>query len=147
MLSINLWDLLWTFVNFALLYLVLNKLLYKPLVRFMDQRDARIRTGLDAQAAAQEVIAAKEAQLQAEKDQCRREAKRLVDEAAAQAAAERQSQSEQLRQEAHHRREEMRRQVRDRQAQDAERLAAQEAELAALLAEQLLHGVGPGAGL
>ena len=142
MLSINLWDLLWTFVNFFLLYLVLNKLLYQPIIRCMDQRRARVQAGLDAEAAAREAIALNEAQLQAEKDQCRREARRLMDEAQAQAAEQRQSQSAQLRQEAQRRREETRQEARSQQVRDAERLAAREAELAALLADRLLNKAG-----
>ena len=139
MLEINIWDLLWTFVNFGLLYLVLNKLLYKPLVRFMDQRRARIQEGLDAEAAARETIALKEAEMQTDKEQCRQEARRLIDEASARAEAERQSQGTQLREESQRLREEMRQELRQQQVLDAERLSAQEAELAALLAERLLH--------
>ena len=40
MLNINVWDLLWTFVNFFVLYCLLNKFLFQPLTSFMDPQDA-----------------------------------------------------------------------------------------------------------
>ena len=47
MLSINIWELLWTVVNFFVLYYLLKLLLYRPLIGFMDARQARIDTGLN----------------------------------------------------------------------------------------------------
>ena len=52
MLSINPSELIWTILSFFALLFLLNRFLYKPLVRFMDERRARIDAGLNEEAAA-----------------------------------------------------------------------------------------------
>ena len=47
MLSINFSELFWGIFNFFLLLFLLNRFLYKPLIKFMDDRKARIDAGLD----------------------------------------------------------------------------------------------------
>ena len=42
-MEIDITTLIWTIISFLLFCVILNKLLYKPLVGFMDKRDARIR--------------------------------------------------------------------------------------------------------
>ena len=42
MLSINPSELIWTILCFLALLFLLNRFLYQPLVRFMDERKARI---------------------------------------------------------------------------------------------------------
>lgn len=58
MLSINISELIWTIVNFFLLYFLLKCFLYTPVVRFLDARQARLDEALkkeaDARAAAEE---------------------------------------------------------------------------------------------
>ena len=142
MLSINIWDLLWTFVNFFLLYFVLKTLLYKPIVRFMDERRTRIEAGLEEERKLREAMEANAQALLEKKEQCRLEAKRILDAAQAEDSAQREAQSAQLKQELLLKREELRQDVRQQQAQDAERFNAQEAELAAVLADRLLKAGG-----
>lgn len=45
---------IWTIINFALLYLVLNFLLFKPMLKHMDERNAKIEQGRAAVAKRQE---------------------------------------------------------------------------------------------
>ncbi len=45
-MEIDITTLIWTIISFLLFCVILNKLLYKPLVGFMDKRDARIQEGL-----------------------------------------------------------------------------------------------------
>ena len=42
MISINISELIWTVINFFLLLFLLNRFLYKPVISFMEQRQARI---------------------------------------------------------------------------------------------------------
>ena len=42
MLSINISELIWTIINFFLLYFLLKHFLYDPVVRFLDARQARV---------------------------------------------------------------------------------------------------------
>ena len=51
-MEINISELILTIVNFVVLMLLLNKFLYRPLVRFMDERKARIEAGLEEEAKA-----------------------------------------------------------------------------------------------
>jgi len=86
MLSINIWDIIWTIINFFLLYFVLNKLLYKPVIRFMDERRERIEAGLAQEKAANMQIAESEAGAEAEIAGSRAQAKLIVEKAMAENA-------------------------------------------------------------
>lgn len=52
MLSINISELIWTVVNFFLLYFLLKRFLYDPVVKFTDARRARVEAELDKERAA-----------------------------------------------------------------------------------------------
>ena len=56
MLSINPSELIWTILGFFALLFLLNRFLYRPLIRFMDARQARIDEGLNEQRQAQEAL-------------------------------------------------------------------------------------------
>lgn len=139
MLSINIWDLLWTFVNFFLLYLVLNKLLYTPITRFMDARQARIDEGLDQERLVREALRAGEERLAGEKEQARAQARQLIEEAQA-ARGEKQ---EELAKEKRRENQSLRQQLREETArlgeEEAARLKEAEPELAQLLLRRLLR--------
>ena len=47
-LGINLPGLVTQIISFGILFFILSKLLYKPLVSLMDQRAEKIREGLEA---------------------------------------------------------------------------------------------------
>lgn len=138
MLSINIWDFLWTVVNFFVLYVVLKKLLFDPVHRFTDERKARVEAGLNARQEAREAVAAKDGELAALKDDCRREARRILNEAQAENEAQGAGQAARLRQESAQARQELRRELKDRQERDGQRLTEQQTELAAALADRLL---------
>lgn len=46
MLSLD-WNLLWTVVNLLVLFLLLKKFLFKPVLKIMDERAAKIQSDLD----------------------------------------------------------------------------------------------------
>lgn len=56
MLSINPSELIWTILCFLALLFLLNRFLFRPLVRFMDERKARIDAGLNEERAAQAAL-------------------------------------------------------------------------------------------
>ena len=142
MLSINIWDFLWTVISFFVLYFVLKKLLFDPVHRFTDERKARIEAGLNAQREAQEAVQAKENELAGLKDDCRREARRILDQARAEDEAQSAGQAERLRQESAQARQELRQELSRRQELDGQRLDSAQTELAAVLADRLLDAGG-----
>jgi len=46
-LTLDLWTVILTIVSFFLLYFLLNTFLFKPIIKFMDDRKARIEGGLE----------------------------------------------------------------------------------------------------
>ena len=140
MLSINVSELIWTIVNFFLLYFLLKRFLYTPVVRFLDARQARLdeaeKKEAEARAAADEI------------DRHIEEQKALRREEAAEILAEAQkADAEQSRQSFAEAKEAAARALEDANAalraeQERERasLASDTPELAAMLAERLLDG-------
>lgn len=63
--------LIWTVICFCVLMLILNRLLFKPLLAFMDERSARIRRAKEKKALREKTLADREAQREAEKEQAR----------------------------------------------------------------------------
>ena len=76
-MSINLSEVILTVVNFIVLMLLLNQFLYKPVVKFMDERKARIQAGLDAQAEAEQALENCQQSLQAELTETHQQSKQL----------------------------------------------------------------------
>ena len=102
----------WTVLCFLALMLILKKLLFQPMLTFMDARNAKIE---DARKAKEDARAAYEA-----------EARRIADECAAQEAQLRQSGAAAL----ESAREELRRETTKKRAEAAQRLAENRAALA-----------------
>ena len=58
MLSINISELIWTIINFFLLYFLLKRFLFTPVCRLLDERQAKIDAGLNAEKEAQAQVEA-----------------------------------------------------------------------------------------
>ena len=78
MLSINISELIWTIINFFLLYFLLKRFLYGPILRHMDARRERLDKALEAEKAAEERIEETEEQIEREKRARRDEADELI---------------------------------------------------------------------
>ena len=78
MLSINISELIWTIINFFLLYFLLKRFLYGPILRHMDARRERLDKALEAEKAAEERIQETEEQIEREKSARRDEAEELI---------------------------------------------------------------------
>ena len=86
MLSINISELIWTIINFFLLLFVLKHFLFDPICRFMDDRQARIDAGFEAEREAKAKLEEHDRQLAEQRAEARREARVILDKAAAEDA-------------------------------------------------------------
>lgn len=78
MLSINISEVIWTVINFFLLYFLLKKFLFTPIVKHMDERNAKVKQGFDAEKEALDAVAKHDEELSARMDESRAEARRLI---------------------------------------------------------------------
>ena len=140
MLSINVSELIWTIINFFLLYFLLKRFLYTPVVRFLDARQARLdeaeKKEAEARAAADEI----DRQIEEQKALRREEAAEILAEAQkADAEQSRQSFAE-AKEAAARALEDANASLRAEQERERASLASDTPELAAMLAERLLDG-------
>ena len=78
MLSINISEVIWTIVNFLLLTFLLKKFLYDPIIKFMDERNARIAAAENMVKEARVNKARIEAETGEKREQARDEARRVI---------------------------------------------------------------------
>jgi F-type H+-transporting ATPase subunit b len=72
------WKLLFQVINFLLLLFLLNRFLFKPVLKLLDERESRIKKGLeDAEAAARDRELA-HAEREAALDEARKEAQAMI---------------------------------------------------------------------
>ncbi len=139
MLSINISELIWTGINFFLLCFLLKRFLYTPVIRFMDERkarmDAKLREEQDALTRAKE----NEDRLAAEKAESREEAKRILSRAGTEREEQHSAAVLATRADSSRNRKEATAALAQRREKTASRLEQATPELAALLAEQLLR--------
>ncbi len=139
MLSINISELIWGIINFFLLYFLLKRFLYKPLISFMDKRRERIEAGYEDEKHALEEKKQVEEQIRAAQEQSRSDARQLL-------GSTGEENSRLLRQSIQQAQEESENELRffdegadEFRRQKQEELSACKAELAQLLAEKLLQ--------
>ena len=138
MISINISELIWTVINFFLLLFLLNRFLYKPVISFMEQRQARIDARLREEEEAKARIEENDARILDEKARSREEAKKLL----ALNAEEIEKHNAEVLQEAKkasvQNRKDSEAALSQRQEKTAQQLHEAAPELAAMLAEKLL---------
>ena len=138
MLSINISELVLTAISFFLLFFLLKRFLYDPLIRFMDERNARIEEGLDAEKQALAAVQANEMLLEAKRKESMDQAKHIVEQARSADEQRREAALQQARQSAEESRNRAREELCRLQESESGKLRADENELAALLADRLL---------
>ena len=138
MISINISDLIWTIINFLLLCILLNHFLYKPMLRFMDDRQARVDAKLSEKRDADAQSAENDARLEAEKAKSRDEAKRILTQADADTEEQHAAAMLQAREDAAQDRKDAEADLEARREKTAEKLGEATPELADLLARHLL---------
>ena len=77
-LGINLSGLITQIVSFLALLFILHKLLYKPLLKALDDRSARIKESLESAERVKEEAAASQAQMQEQIQQAREEGQQMI---------------------------------------------------------------------
>jgi F-type H+-transporting ATPase subunit b len=77
-LGINLPVLIAQFVNFTIVLIFLRLVVYKPILRLLDERSRRIREGLEAAEQSKEQAAEANQEVQAQIEAARREAQGIV---------------------------------------------------------------------
>lgn len=138
MLSINFSELFWGIFNFFLLLFLLNRFLYKPLIKFMDERKARIDAGLDEEKKALEEEQANNDGIEAALDEKRVEAKSIIEKAGAEDKASHSQAISEARSDAEKTVIDARENAAKVEKQLEERVKQQSQELARLLADKLL---------
>ena len=74
-------ELIWTVINFFLLLFLLKRFLYNPVIRFTEERSARMAAKLAEERGAQTAVEENRNRLADEKAGSRAEAKRILNEA------------------------------------------------------------------
>ena len=139
MLSINISELIWGIINFFLLYFLLKRFLYTPLISFMDKRKQRIEEGYEDEKRALEEKEQINEQIRAAQEQSRNDARQLLGSIG-------EENSRLLKESVQQAQEESRNEQKlfddgesDFRQQKQKELSACKAELAELLAEELLQ--------
>ena len=138
MLSINISELVLTAISFFLLFFLLKRFLYDPLLRFMDERNARIEEGLDAEKQALAAVQANEMLLEAKRKESMDRAKHIAELAQSADEQRREAALQQAWQSAEESRSRAREELCRLQESESGKLRDSETELAALLADRLL---------
>ena len=130
-------ELIWTVINFFLLLFLLKRFLFNPVLRFMEDRKARIDAKIEEERNAEAKFAENTERLQAEKAKSREEAKDILtrsgeerEQRRAAAIAEARAASEQALKDGENA-------LAQKREKTAENLQAATPELAELLAERL----------
>jgi F-type H+-transporting ATPase subunit b len=161
-IGVNVTSIAWHLLNFLLLLFILSRILYRPVVKMLDERAARIRESMELAERVKEQAARAEEEFRARVEEARREAAqireqatqnaaRIVAEARAQAQAEADKILERTRAELQRERElafsELRRQVADLVVLASERVIRQQLDAKAhraliedFLAEEAVSG-------
>ena len=138
MLSINFSELIWTIINFFLLLFLLKRFLFDPVCRFMDERQARIDAGLEAERQAKADLEENDRDLAEQKAETQRQARELLDASAAEDARRAAEAFVKARGDAEAFQESEQAVLQQRHAEEANTLSAKGPELASLLAAHLL---------
>ena len=138
MLSINVSELIWTIVNFFLLYFLLKRFLYTPVVRFLDARQARLDEALNQEAEARAAAEENEKEIEAQKALRREEAASILAEAQRADAERSRLALAEAKEEAARSLEDANAALLSEQERERASVGAETPELAAMLAEQLL---------
>ncbi|NPV06665.1 MAG: F0F1 ATP synthase subunit B [Anaerolineae bacterium] len=99
-LGIDLWGILWQLVAFGILLFFLHRLMYRPTLRIVDERAARVREGMENAELARRRAEQAQLELDRSMEQARRRSQEVIEEATRAGEKVRQEMLEQARQEA-----------------------------------------------
>lgn len=78
-LEISIPTLIWTVVNFFLLLFLLNKFLFKPVMKFVDQRNEKIKAGIKEGKDAEKLLAETQSKLKEELTEANAQAREIIE--------------------------------------------------------------------
>ena len=138
-LGLNFWGFVWHLVNFIVLLFLLSKFLFLPVLRMLDERQARIRESMERAEALQAQSAEAEARVRAQLEEARREGQNIINMATQIAERIKTERQEQAQAEY----EAILRRAQEDAARERERayaeLRAQIADLAVMAAGRIIH--------
>ena len=140
MLTINVSEVILTVINFFLLYFLLKRFLYEPLIKFMDERQARIDEGEAKKKQALDSVKESEARMESQLLESREEAKRIIADAKASDDAAHAALGEKLRESRLEAMQENEKHVEELRREECAELDSRSGALARLLAARLLSG-------
>mgnify|MGYP001160887353 CR=1 FL=1 len=138
-LGVNLPGLIAQIVNFSLLLLILYMVLYKPIIRMLDQRSQRIQESLEQADRLREETSAGEAQVKEKIDEARQEGRNIVAQATQVADRVREDAREQARTEADNIVARARTELQRERDEAIEELRRQFADLTVTAAERVIN--------
>ena len=137
MLTINISELLLTIVSFFVLMFLLNRLLFKPVISFREQRRQRMEACFEQERAAIEQQSRAEEEARQQRSESLKEAEQLFVEAKARALENSGKAMQQAEAQAEHELQQAEAQARELYKTGGEELAEQRGRLAAILADRL----------
>lgn len=137
MLTVNISELLLTVLSFFVLFFLLNKLLFKPVISFREQRQSRIDEGFERERLAKEQQAGCEAGVQQKRSASLKEAEGIAARAKAQAEAASLEAEERMEAEAETAMSQAAKEAEQLRVSGSEALAAERSRLAKTLADRL----------
>ena len=137
-MEINISELIITIVNFVVLMLLLNKFLYRPLVRFMDERKARIEAGMEEESKAKRELDACEEERKQARSEHNQKAHELVAASKREARAQCAAMYREANAEARDQKLEVRERLNQERSADYQQIQAFVPELVALLADHMM---------
>ncbi len=137
MLTINISELLLTVLSFFILLFLLNKLLYKPVISFREQRQKSIDDCFRQERQAKEKLAETRKDLDCRRSESLKEAEGILAEARSQAAREAEDTAKQAQSQAEEKMLQAAREAEELRRAESKALEEQSSRLAAGLADRL----------
>jgi len=139
MLSINISELVLTILNFLLLWFLLNKFLFKPVIRFTEERQARINAGLEAEKNVVERQQEQQRLLEERAEQLSRELDQRRSALRSESIARIEAQKDEIRRQGRDTRQSLREDIQRGADEAAAVLEAERGELAGTLARRIIE--------
>jgi len=138
-LQISVPEFIWTIINFFLLLFLLNKFLYKPVLKHMDERKARIDAGLNQGKEAEKAMAESKEAFANELSQSGAEAREKISAARSEAEKAKSERLAEAHTEAADIHNDVNRRIEDEEAEANKAVDDSMAELVTLLSKKLLR--------
>ncbi len=139
MLTINISELLLTVLSFFILMFLLNKLLYKPVISFREQRQKRMDDCHEQERLAKEKLAQTQKELDGRRTDSLKQAETILAQAKAQAQQEAENIAKQAESQAEEKMQQAEKEAQELRRAGSKALEEQRRQLAADLADRLCH--------